>query len=192
MCVCVKKVQECVRIHRVWVAQGQWCCAARSPTRGSLRHPARSATVVEGPSASGKRQYWLWTLSHPIPPPPPTQSLIHSLTWIRKQELTTLWDFEEAILHTKLPLSMDAEPLAAGGWQAGGAVPTPTRTTAEAPEPAKQHSGVVWTRPLASVSRPDQDCLAYPAYYTPPPFVIATQKSQINTVPTPTVAWTQP
>ena len=67
--VCVKKVQECVRIHRVWVAQGQWCPAAPSPTRGSLRRPARSAAVVEGPSASGKRRYWLWTLSHPHPIP---------------------------------------------------------------------------------------------------------------------------
>ena len=72
VCVCVKKVQECVGIHGVWVAQGQWCPAAPSPTRGSLRRPARSAAVVEGPSASGNRQYWLWTLSHPIPFPPTT------------------------------------------------------------------------------------------------------------------------
>ena len=28
--------------------------------------------------------------------------------------------------------------------------------------------------------------------HTPPPFFLATQKSQINTVPTPTVAWTRP
>ena len=77
VCECEKKAQECVRIHRVcvWVAQGQWCPAAPSPTRGSLRRPAKSAAVVEGPSASGKRQYWL---SHPIiaPPPPPHKSCL--------------------------------------------------------------------------------------------------------------------
>ena len=69
--VCVKKIQECVRIHCVWVAQGQWCPAAPSPTRGSLRRPARSAAVVEGPALqesvnTGCGHYPI--PSHPIPP----------------------------------------------------------------------------------------------------------------------------
>ena len=71
--VCVRVCEEstgvCQDLSRLGRPGSVVSCSPES-NAGEPATPARSAAVAEGPSASGKRQYWLWTLSHPIPPPP--------------------------------------------------------------------------------------------------------------------------